>query len=180
MPGAGTGGSEPTAGTGGTGPVVVDTCGNGTCDLLDNALGCPWECRPASCGDGVCTSADYDFHDGNRKVADFPECHAECPATCGNGVCDAIHDTWQGCPEECEVKPPEPIVLCPYPAWASPLPATFVNPYHPNVPHISWTVGDKVERTDNGKCYQCTDYECKAAPPSTIPGEPWQPIPCDC
>lgn len=132
-----------------------------------------------SCGDGVCSQTDYGIEGGAYVRPNTAACNADCPQSCGNAKCDALHDLWNGCYEaECVAKPPEPIVLCPFPEWESPYLDTFVNPYYPNVPHVKWTVGDRVRR--GNYCYRCTDYECQEAPPSLIMGEPWQPIGCEC
>lgn len=161
---------QPSAGTGGS-TVVLETCGNGTCDQHDAALGCAWEC---SCGDGLCTSGDFDFTlPGPNYLSDLDACRADCHS-CGNNQFD-VQDQWLGCPgEKPEVKP---TVICPFPVWSAPLKEGFVNPYTPNGFKI-WQYGNRVKYEPNGKCYRLDELDSNYAPVDK--NAKWTEIPCDC
>jgi hypothetical protein len=118
-----------------------------------------------SCGDGVCNQTDYGIS-GQRDVRpNTAECNAE-----------ALKIMWNGCCEtECVVKPPEPIMVCPFPEWQLPFNQGFVNPWHPGT--HSWWPGDKVKVPNGANCYECIELDggCPTASPGSFP-DTWKPV----
>ncbi len=55
--------------------VVVDSCGDGVCDIDETAATCPYDCSN-TCGDDTCDSDE-----------DAEECPADCPEKNGDGLC---------------------------------------------------------------------------------------------
>jgi hypothetical protein len=129
------------------------------------------------CGDGVCSQTDYGISGQSNVRPNTTACNADCPQTCGNEKCEALPDMWNGCHEaECTPKPPEPIMVCPFPEWALPYNQGFVNPWHPGLK--DWVPGDKVRNFNN--CYECIDTDgCPTASPGSFPNT-WKPVSCDC
>ncbi len=87
------------------------SCGNGTCEVDENAQTCPSDCK-AKCGDGYCTHDEtvltcpkdckakcgdgYCTHDETSVT-----CPEDCSAECGDGYCDPKTETAANCPADC-------------------------------------------------------------------------------
>lgn len=94
-------------------PFVITSgcCGNGICELSENALNCPSDC--STCGDGVCTSPETATNcpvdcrpvafcgdgicNGSEGTA---TCPGDCGTRCGDGVCNGSEGT-DSCPGDC-------------------------------------------------------------------------------
>ena len=167
----------PVAGSGGS-PTSTAGTNSGGAGQQSGGTGGSSEPNPyPSCGDGVCSQTDYGISGQSYVRPNTPACNSDCPQTCGNQKCEALQDMWNGCYEaECTPKPPEPILVCPFPEWTLPYNKDFVNPWHPGLK--SWFLGDKVRSFNS--CYECIDTDgCPTASPGSFP-DVWKPVSCDC
>lgn len=171
MPVAGSGGvTTSTAGTK-SGGSSAGQPGGGTSTTEPNPY--------PSCGDGVCSQTDYGISGQSYVRPETAACAADCPQTCGNQKCEALQDMWNGCYEaECTPKPPEPILVCPFPEWTwdSSANKDFVNPYRTGA--FNWDPGNRVHRALD-RCYQCIAYGC-GGDPLGFGATDWKLIACEC
>ncbi len=68
------------------------TCGNGTCDPLEDCQTCPCDCGPC-CGNGTCQPLLNE---------DCQSCPQDCGPCCGDAVCEPTHgEDCTVCPQDC-------------------------------------------------------------------------------
>jgi beta-propeller repeat-containing protein len=67
----------------------IPICGNGVCDAVEDACGCPADCGADSCGNGCCGPTENEC-----------TCPADCGPACADGCCGASENQCT-CPDDC-------------------------------------------------------------------------------
>ena len=71
--------------------LTCSTCGDGSCDPLENACNCPQDCGVTACGNGLCGCDE-----------DACNCPQDCSSVCGDGCCTGAENT-SNCCQDCAV-----------------------------------------------------------------------------
>jgi len=69
--------------------ALVVVCGNGVCEIGEDACNCPDDCGADACGNGCCGPAESEC-----------DCPADCGPACGDGCCGASESPCD-CPDDC-------------------------------------------------------------------------------